>query len=119
MTSDRQYASTRGFCTTTPVHPLHVYIMDANGNKYSPYGSLEGYVLPAVNENNKFINWQVIDTNVKIKEEFARVHLGIEGKGKEEKSAFDILKEAHLIGGALNKDDYITPASLIRILSLR
>jgi len=99
--------------------PVDVYIRDANGNKYSPYGSLEGYVLPAVNENNKFINWQVIDTNVKIKEEFVRVHLGIEGKGKEEKSAFDIFKEAHLIGGTVGKDDYITPASLIRILSLR
>ena len=66
--------------------------MDANGNKYSPYGSLEGYVLPAVNENNKFINWQVIDTNVKIKEEFVRVHLGIEGKVKRKKVRLIFLK---------------------------
>lgn len=99
--------------------PADIFMVDAKGTKFSSYDSLESYAFPAISKNNRFINWQVIDTNVKMSEEFVRVNLGIEGIGKEEKSAFDILKESRLIGSTVEKDDFVTPASLTRILSLR
>lgn len=100
-------------------NPVNVFITDANGNKFSKYDSLVNYAFPVISENSKFINWQIIDTNVKMNEEFVRVHLGIEGIGQERKSAFNILQEARLIGSTIKEDDYVTPASLIRILSLK
>ena len=58
-------------------------------------------------------------TNIKKSEEYITVHLGKESVGPEKKSVFETLQEVRLVGSRVSEDDYVTPASLIRLLSLR
>lgn len=99
--------------------PVDIFTVDAKGTKFSPYDSTVGFAYPTISESEKFINWQVVDTKVKKREEYVTVHLGEESVGPEKKSVFEILQNARLIGSAVKKDDLVTPASLTRILSLR
>ncbi len=99
--------------------PADIFKVDASGKRFSTYDSTANYTYPTISDSEKFINWQVVDTKVKKNEEYVTVHLGEETIGPEKKSVFDVLQNAKLIGSAVNKDDSVTPASLVRILSLR
>lgn len=97
---------------------VNVMIRDDAGNLYDPYDSLDDYVLPDISENGNIINWLTINSTIRRNGRSVRVRLGVESKGTKSLNLADVLHEFRMLDKNIQGNEYVTPASLTRLLSM-
>lgn len=93
------------------------YLYNEDNLMFGIYDTNSNLKLSQISENGQLINWTKHQSSIKINNCRTDIYLGEEGINTTTSSLTDILKKAKLLDETVKDTDFVTPATLSRIIS--